>query len=77
MAKRRFKAFFEIANTCLMNIAFEYLQQIKSYVTSSGAGGNQPLVLHGTSGTGKTSILAKAAEMIRLWMNKPTVIILR
>ncbi|XP_060597775.1 NACHT domain- and WD repeat-containing protein 1-like [Ruditapes philippinarum] len=55
----------------------ETLKQIKSYVTSSGAGGNQPLVLHGTSGTGKTSILAKAAEMIRLWMNKPTVIILR
>jgi fructose/tagatose bisphosphate aldolase len=61
----------------MINIAIVYLKKIKSYVTGSGAGGNQPLVLHGASGTGKTSILAKAAERVRSWMNEPPVIILR
>ncbi|XP_053376600.1 NACHT domain- and WD repeat-containing protein 1-like [Mercenaria mercenaria] len=54
----------------------ETLEQIKSYLTSTSTP-NQPFVLHGTSGTGKTSILAMAAKMAGQWMGRQPMVILR
>ncbi|CAI4228678.1 unnamed protein product [Auanema sp. JU1783] len=54
----------------------EELSTIRAYVTSSN---NQPLILHGENGCGKTSLLAKSATLFRKWLldNDNTVIIIR
>ena len=40
------------------------IEQVKSYVLGSA---EEPLVLHGHSGSGKTSIIAKSASLIKSW----------
>ncbi|XP_035219910.1 NACHT and WD repeat domain-containing protein 2-like [Stegodyphus dumicola] len=52
------------------------LNRIKSYIQSDCV---QPFVLHGKGGSGKTSLLAKAASMVTTWCPKGTkpILILR
>lgn len=50
------------------------LQKICEYVKSSA---HTPLVLHGKSGCGKTSIIAKAAHLVQEWTEKKVCIVLR
>lgn len=52
------------------------LQKIQNYIQSDSA---QPFVLHGKGGSGKTSLLAKAASMVTTWCPKGTkpILILR
>ncbi|XP_052281860.1 NACHT domain- and WD repeat-containing protein 1-like [Dreissena polymorpha] len=53
----------------------ETLERIESYLldTSTAA----PLVVHGISGTGKTSILAMAAKLCKTWLAKTPKLVLR
>ncbi|XP_033761972.1 NACHT domain- and WD repeat-containing protein 1-like isoform X2 [Pecten maximus] len=50
------------------------LEKIKTYLTTPNA---KPLVIHGMSGCGKTSIMAMAAKLVPSWMNntEPVVVI--
>ena len=43
----------------------DVLQRIKNYLQQPLE--NKPLVVYGQSGSGKTSVLAKSASMVRLW----------
>ncbi|XP_023244232.1 NACHT and WD repeat domain-containing protein 2-like [Centruroides sculpturatus] len=53
----------------------EELQYIKDYITNTC---NRPLVLHGDGGSGKTSLLAKAASMVPTWcQNQKAIQIIR
>ena len=54
----------------------ESLQQIKSYVTGSDTR-EKPLVIHGPSGSGKSSLVAMAAMSTRSWTVNEAVVILR
>ncbi|KAI1303164.1 NACHT and WD repeat domain-containing protein 2 [Halotydeus destructor] len=48
------------------------LQTIKEYITGSGEDKfKYPLILHGVGGSGKTSLLAKAASLVSRWCRKP------
>ncbi|XP_021375216.1 NACHT and WD repeat domain-containing protein 2-like isoform X2 [Mizuhopecten yessoensis] len=50
------------------------LDKIKTYLTTAN---QKPLVIHGMSGCGKTSIMAMAAKLVPSWMNntEPVVVI--
>ena len=52
----------------------DIMSKIQQYLIEPA---NQPLVLYGMSGSGKTSVLAKCASMIKLWFGEtaPVVII--
>ncbi len=52
----------------------DILQRVQAYMTSEAG---QPLVVYGESGSGKTSVVAKAASMSRKWLKgcNPCVII--
>ena len=59
----------------------EELQTIKEYVTGTGGSEERfkrPLLLHGLGGSGKTSLLAKAASLTMKWIGKPKgIVVLR
>ncbi|XP_070554535.1 NACHT domain- and WD repeat-containing protein 1-like [Ptychodera flava] len=50
------------------------LREIERYLNSDA---KSPLILHGVSGCGKTSVVAMAAKMVRKVISKDTVVILR
>ncbi|WAR22531.1 NWD1-like protein [Mya arenaria] len=52
----------------------EILEKIKAYVTDTG--NTKPLVLHGASGTGKTSIMAMVAKQARTWLNNNNAVVM-
>ncbi|KAL4232336.1 hypothetical protein ACF0H5_009907 [Mactra antiquata] len=76
-----------LIDECLQHIRFaqtkcegfagqkDTLDKIKGYLTSTAKG--KPLILYGSSGTGKTSIMAMAAKLAKTWMPKRPVVILR
>ncbi|XP_069135457.1 NACHT and WD repeat domain-containing protein 2-like [Argopecten irradians] len=45
------------------------LEKIKAYITATDT--TKPLVIHGTSGCGKTSLMAMAAKLMPSWMSDP------
>ncbi|KAH3895797.1 hypothetical protein DPMN_019963 [Dreissena polymorpha] len=53
----------------------ETLERIKSYLLDQSA--KAPLVVHGISGTGKTSILAMTAKLCKTWLPKTPKLVLR
>ncbi|KAH3692060.1 hypothetical protein DPMN_194937 [Dreissena polymorpha] len=53
----------------------ETLERIKSYLLDTST--TAPLVVHGISGTGKTSILAMSANLCKTWLNKTPKLVLR
>ena len=60
----------------------DIVAEIKDYLTRPCIDSDfrEPLVLYGVSGSGKTSILAKAASMVSEWMTTPAskpVLVLR
>ena len=57
-----------------MKIFFFLLQDIEEYVRGPS---QYPLVIHGKSGCGKTSVIALAAKAISEWMDKKCCICLR
>lgn len=53
------------------------LATIKEYICGLGADRfKRPLILHGSGGCGKTSLLAKAASLARYWIGKPKAILI-
>lgn len=68
-------------NTDFHNLNFIYLyffvfwlQRIKDYVHGQK---NEPLVIYGKSGSGKTSVMAKAAMCAFDWTNGKAAVVLR
>lgn len=59
---------------CYITLFFLW-QQVEEYLLDQTR--TKPLVLHGASGTGKTSVMAMAAKMASKWLKKPAVIVLR
>ncbi|KAH3785932.1 hypothetical protein DPMN_164028, partial [Dreissena polymorpha] len=53
----------------------ETLERIKSYLLETST--TAPLVVHGISGTGKTSILAMTAKLCKTWLAKTPKLVLR
>ncbi|XP_033748500.1 NACHT domain- and WD repeat-containing protein 1-like [Pecten maximus] len=51
------------------------LEKIKTYITSEST--TKPLIIHGASGCGKTSLMAMAAKLVPSWMSKtqPAVVL--
>ena len=54
----------------------DVLSDVESYMKKS-AGNGQPLIVHGTSGCGKTSVLAVIAQRAKDWLGMAPVIIVR
>jgi len=53
----------------------DILNRIELYLSQPAT---DPLVLHGLSGSGKTSVLAKSASLVHQWMpGLPPVVIVR
>lgn len=52
-----------------------YPQKMKAYITDPNR--NQPLVVYGDSGTGKTAVMAKAASLTKQWLKKEALVIVR
>ena len=60
---------------CYMYIYIFIFQHIKDYIAGFS---DVPYVVHGSSGSGKTSLMAMAASQSREWTNQDgTVVILR
>jgi len=49
------------------------LNRIELYLSQPAT---DPLVLYGLSGSGKTSVLAKAASLVHSWMRSPLPVII-
>ena len=58
---------------CLFTMRIQF-QKMKQYVLGMS---NEPLVLHGTSGSGKTSIMAMATKEAWRWFKGKATIVLR
>ena len=59
------------SSCCLPRAA---LDRIKSYVTGQG---NTPLVIHGPQGSGKTSLVAMAANKAQSWVGSEAAVVVR
>lgn len=51
------------------------VQKIRAYVLSDKD--NRPLIIHGASGSGKTSVMAMAARQARDWIGEDCCVVLR